>query len=734
MIITTNKPKVLYVDDDHGFLELLTLFFSREFNIITADNGDKALEILEGSQVDAVITDYDMPGINGLELLNIIKEKFPDVPVIFFTGQGNENIARDAFTNGASDYFAKEISGFITKEKMINSIHRAIEIKKTIKEKKESEDKYRYYINNAPDGIMVIDRTGTILEWNNALLDITGYTNEEMVDKKIFNIIAPESIETCRKHFSDLLNSNKFSSEAFIKHKNGTRIYMATDAVTIPGDKFLLFCKNLTLRKNTEEALQQSEERLRTLINSSPNLVCFKDGEGRWLEANQTMLELLQLTDIDYKGKKDSELAELSAFFREVFLKSEKTDEIAWEKGSFINKEGTVTLIDGTQKTYCIIKNPLFDLNGKRKGMITFGRDVTDSISSERALKESKAKYRSLTENSPDIIMRFDNELRHLYTNGTISEFFDIEASAFTGKTHRELGFEEEKCEFWEEKIAWVLNNNKTLETEFEIDTKKGRKVFNWRMIPECNEAGEVESILSVSRDVTKRVKAERDYQELLTDRNRIMEDFIYRVSHDLKNPVNIIKGYGEVIKEEPEMAGKYINNVIEKSNSILFFINRLLKLSRAGKEIGEKVSINLNEILLKIQTALIIKKVDYELIINDNVTELMGDPFGMEQVLGNLLENSIKYRDENKEKLIIKVDQENFRDSTRLIISDNGSGIPKEHLKDIFNPGTALKKDKGTGFGLAIVNKIIRAHKGSVWAESEGENRGVKFILEFPR
>ena len=131
-------PKILHIDDNDDFLSIFHLNYRSWFNITSVNSGAKALDLLTDKYFDVIITDYDMPEMNGLELLSAIKRKKIATPVIFYTGQGNEEIARQAFINGVSDYFTKELNAFAHKDKILNSIYRAIEIETGNREKRES--------------------------------------------------------------------------------------------------------------------------------------------------------------------------------------------------------------------------------------------------------------------------------------------------------------------------------------------------------------------------------------------------------------------------------------------------------------------------------------------------------------------------------------------------------------------------------------------------------------------
>jgi PAS domain S-box-containing protein len=148
---------------------------------------------------------------------------------------------------------------------------------------------------------------------------------------------------------------------------------------------------------NKSEELQTSkkdEKRLSTLINSMVDFVNFKDGEGRWIEANEFGLQLFHLQNVDYRGKKDSELAEYTEFYRDALLYCEVSDEEAWKKGTITRIEEVVPFPDGTMKIFDTIKVPLFHEDGSRQGLVIIGRDITEKKNMVKQLAESQEQLR----------------------------------------------------------------------------------------------------------------------------------------------------------------------------------------------------------------------------------------------------------------------------------------------------------------------------------------------------
>jgi PAS domain S-box-containing protein len=139
-------------------------------------------------------------------------------------------------------------------------------------------------------------------------------------------------------------------------------------------------------------------------------------------------------------------------------------------------------------------------------------------VRAEEALRESEEEYRALVEGLQDIIMRFDRNGRHLFASDSVVGVSGIEAVAFIGKTHRELGFPEPLCLLWEDSIRRVFDSGVPFETEFSFEGPQGEVIFNWRLVPEIHAGGRGRSAISIARDMTAHRKIEQDYQMLFRE------------------------------------------------------------------------------------------------------------------------------------------------------------------------------------------------------------------------
>lgn len=279
-----------------------------------------------------------------------------------------------------------------------------------------------------------------------------------------------------------------------------------------------LYQQLAALNANNEASLRESEERLRTLINATPDVICFKDGAGRWLESNQANLVFLDLKGVDYRGKTDAELAQFSSFYQESLLYCNQTDEQAWQHGSTYRVEEIVPRPDGTTSIWDVIKVPLFNPDGGRKGLVVLGRDISDRKRSEAALQASEAQYRDLVQTANCIILRWDTAGNIRFMNDYGQRLLGFESSEILGRnvvgtivpetetSGRDL--QTLMVDICQHPENYLFNENENL-------CKNGDRVWIvWANKPIFDQSGNLVEILSVGTDATQRKQVESALQQ----------------------------------------------------------------------------------------------------------------------------------------------------------------------------------------------------------------------------
>ncbi|HEY3268177.1 MAG TPA: PAS domain S-box protein [Armatimonadota bacterium] len=272
------------------------------------------------------------------------------------------------------------------------------ELQQRLVQLEESESRFRAIYDSVSDAIFVLSAsTGAVLDVNQRVCDLFGYSREEVCRLGICGLSADGNSEThtCIVEFAQgAATSRPRLLEWHATSRSGCLLWLEVSVcrARVGGDDCaLVTARDITDRKLAKEALKESEAQLRTLINAMPDIVCFKDGEGRWLEANEFDLNLFELQGVDYRGKKDSDLAENSEFFRDAFLACEKTDEAAWQIGAASRVDETIPTPDGDERVFDIVKVPTFHDDGRRKGLVVIGRDITERkrVEEERLATEA---------------------------------------------------------------------------------------------------------------------------------------------------------------------------------------------------------------------------------------------------------------------------------------------------------------------------------------------------------
>ena len=223
--------------------------------------------------------------------------------------------------------------------------------------------------------------------------------------------------------------------------------------------------------------------------------------------------------------------------------------------------------------------------------------------------------------------------------------------------------------------------------------------------------------------------------------------ELLVNISHDLKTPITSIKGYVEGIMDgvadTPEKMDKYIKTIYNKANDMDRLINELTIYSKLDTNripytflrlnVSEYFEDCIEEVGLDLESKDF--KLNYSNLVSED-TRIIADPEQLRRVINNIISNSVKYRDKEKDQAVIDIRILDEADSVRIEIEDNGRGIPAKDVPNIFDrfyrsDASRNSSKGGSGIGLSIVKKIIEDHGGYIWATSkEGEGTCMHFVL----
>jgi len=484
-------------------------------------------------------------------------------------------------------------------------------------------------------------------------------------------------------------------------------------------------------------ALKKSEElnttkidkqRLSTLIDSMVDFVNFKDGEGRWVEVNEFGLRLFGLEGVDYRGKKDSELAAYSKDYAEALHYCEVSDEETWKNRKITRVEEVLVSPAGEQKIFDTIKVPLFNPDGSRKGLVIIGRDITEKRELINLLEESRQQYKSLFEYSPDIVYMTDLEGRFIDLNPKFKEVTGYEPAEVIGIHWQELVARRNKRTL-NKYVSVVRNENRPQIIELEFKGKNGEKI-----ILECTSLpmiinGETKGIIGYGRDVTKIRKTEEKLRR--TEKLSIVGELSASVAHEIRNPLTSLIGFVQLLQSEDKKHQFYYSIMADELNRINHIAGELLLLARP-QEI-KFVRAGLQQIIRNVVSLLepVAALQNVEIIPDFSTEDICIDcePNQLKQLFINLIKNAIEASHQGG-KVIVSVETRRNQ-KVRISIKDDGIGISKERLERIGEPFYS-SKEKGTGLGLTVSSKIVDSHHGKMIFKS-ALNKGTRVIVELP-
>jgi two-component system, cell cycle sensor histidine kinase and response regulator CckA len=367
----------------------------------------------------------------------------------------------------------------------------------------------------------------------------------------------------------------------------------------------------------------------------------------------------------------------------------------------------------------------------------------------EASLHQREQEFRTLAENAPDVIARFDRQLRHVYVNSAGGKASGISAQDTLGKTARELGLPEALVNQWEEALQQVFNTGTQISIEFEFPTPNGIRFYQTRFVPEFAPDGSIESVLTISRDLTEQKQLETQF--LRAQRLESLGTLASGIAHDMNNILAPMLASAQLLpilvptlNEQSQQLLKIFEDNTRRGTELA---KQILTFAR-GLE-GERVTVQVKHILAELeQTIRSTFPKSIEIVRNFPKQDLWlvsANATQLHQVFMNLCVNA---RDAMPKGGTLSISAENqVIDETyarmhldakagsylAITFMDTGIGISPEYVDLIFEPFFTTKAPgEGTGLGLSTTIGIIRNHSGFLTVSSE-VGTGTQFQVFLP-
>ncbi|MCE5249054.1 PAS domain S-box protein [bacterium] len=578
----------------------------------------------------------------------------------------------------------------------------------------ESERRFRTLVTHAPVGIFQADLFGDCLFVNEKWCEITGLSREEAAGKGWIKALHPDDREFITKEWYNSARSRKeFAFEYRFMTSEGKTSWVFGTAAAIQNETgetigYLRTMTDITERKQMEEALKESENRFSVFMDHTPELVFMKDQDNKLIYVNKTMRDM-------YKNMGLIQIS-LQALFPETEYLFVNNDKNVLNGGPLEIIE-TVHDKNLVPRTFRVFKFPIIR-EGKHTLLGGIAEDITEKIKVQDALRKSEEKFRALVEHSSDIIVRFDEKYRYLYVNPAMAKISGIDPEMCIGKTSREIGFPADISIFWEKKIKDVFKKKHPVNEQYELETAQGTIVYDWRLVPESGTGGKIESVLSTSRDITERKKAEEQIKKSLEEKEVLLKEIHHRVKNNMQVISSLLTLQSERIKNK-----RYLTMIHESINRIqtMALIHTMLYQSETLTHINFNDYIGkmiLNIISLYSSTC---SRVEVRREIHDIYFSIdKAIPCGL--IINELVSNSFKHAFPHNKRGTITIEMKDTGDSGIMLkIIDDGIGISPE-----------IDWRKTDSLGLKIVSLLVeRQLFGSIELITDN---GTEFDIAFKR
>lgn len=437
--------RVLYVDDEPALLNITQIYLERlgEFNVSVAESAKRALEMLSDKSFDAIVSDYQMPEIDGIEFLKTVREQFGDIPFILFTGRGREEVVIAAINNGADFYLQKGGDPKAQFTELAHKIRQSVRRKQAEILVKESGEKFRTIFENSPYPIAINSiPDGTFISVNEAFLQSSGYTSAEVLGKSPTEIGLLSGIDFGRLASHLLLAGRIDNLPVALIGKGGNRIHasFSTIPVTINNKPAILtMAAEVTNLKRIEEELLKktddlnsaysnlaaTEEELREKYDQlKMQEEALRESEEKYrmfVEHNRDGVFILQDCRLVFYNQALSGLSGYSAeelngmLLADILAPEDRDMVLSRAKDRAMGKEVperyefSLLHKDGVRRIRMQVRTYLGSYKGRPASFGTFF-DVTEERRQEAAIRESEAKFRTIFENIQDVFYRTDME------------------------------------------------------------------------------------------------------------------------------------------------------------------------------------------------------------------------------------------------------------------------------------------------------------------------------------
>ncbi len=634
----------------------------------------------------------------------------------------------------------------------------------------------RSLIDASLDPLVTISPQGKITDVNEMTERVTGRKRTELIGTDFSGYFTEP--DKAREGYHQVFQEGFVTDYPLtIRHQDGhitDVLYNASVYRDEVGEVLGVFAaaRDITERKQAEEALRNSEKRYRLLVESAPMCIHEIGLDGRISSMNRAGLTMMGVAEeckiqgflyLDAVCDADRErigdlLAKAYAGEASYFEFKASGPGESMFKSCFVpikNQDGSVIKLMGITEDITERKraeDEIKELNRNLERRVVertaqLEAEIRQRASAQAALQESETRFRAITTHNPDHLMMQDSGLRYTFV---MNPQLGLTVQDMLGKTDYDFLTHDDA-----ERLAalkrQILATGVAEHIETSLVAKDGQlEYFDGAYIPKQNAEGKTDGLIGYFRNVTERKHNEEQIQHLnhelqqraheLEAANKELESFSYSVSHDLRTPLRAIDGFSHILLDDYadklDDEGKRLLHVVrDNTGKLEQLIDDILKFSRTSRTEMVFSEIDMEGLAHEVYEGLLGVAGGHGLKVEiGHIPPAQGDRAMLRQVFVNLLSNAIKFSRANAAPMI-KVGCSSAGNEAVYFVQDNGAGFDMKYADRLFGVFQRLHTEsefEGTGIGLAIVKRVITRHGGRVWAEGK-PNAGATIYFALP-
>jgi PAS domain S-box-containing protein len=725
---------VLLVDDDDGVVSLTATYLEEvadAIETVTETSAADGLERVESGEIDCVVSDFDMPGTNGLEFLEAVREVESALPFILFTGKGSEEIASEAISAGVTDYLQKE-TGTEQYEVLANRIENLVAQYRAQEEATEATRQIRRMFKRITDAFFSLDDDWEITYVNQQAAEFAGATQDDLIGKHVTDVM---SEQRSRQFFDAYRRALEEQEPVTFESESSTqpgawveeRVYPSEDGISV-------YFRDITDRKQVEMELRETKAKIEELHDIAARAEeCSTEEEvfDLTIEAAEEILEF-DICGVDsvedgllvpramssgtppegyYEGTPvdaEDNLAARTYRTGESYLVADLADEDVDPAETAYRSAISVPFGESGVFQAVAKEAGRFDEDDLELAelLITHLSDALQRVRTERELRAERDRFAALFENVPNPVVNYvyrGDEPIVQNVNAAFERVFGWSAETVAGCSLDDFILPEEMVEEAAQINERIRNGQRVEGEELRRKTKEeGVKDFLFHTVPVQVE-DEIEGF-SVYTDITEQKGRERELQR----QNERLDEFASVISHDLRNPLNVLRGRVDLMKAEQE--SEHLDSMERSVERMDDLIGDVLALAQKGRVVNETETVSLSAVATDAWATT--DSTAAELDLADDLGTVDADRGRLRELLENLFRNAVEHA---WPEVTVTLD----RTDHGFYVADDGPGVPEADRERLFEHGYTTS-DGGTGLGLSIVQSIAEAHG---WEIEVGES-----------